>query len=505
MIPEIRGNISESTPEVTGRVEGVRGPRGYSAYEVAVREGGYVGTEEEWLASLVGPRGEKGDNGYTPIKGVDYFDGEKGDPGYTPQKGIDYTDGAKGEDGFSPTASVSKSGNTATITITDKNGTTTASVADGAKGNAGQDGVSPSVVVNNITGGHQIIITDKTGNHSFNVLDGEDGTTPVITASKSGTVTTIYANGTAIGTINDGNEGETGQSGVYVGENAPTDPDVNVWIDTDGEGDDVVTDVQIDGTSIIDQGVANIPLAGGSNYGVLKVPNNLGLYVSNGTLTVNPASVAFIKQGTNNYFPLVVSHQHESTFYGLAKASGDSTQSASSNAVGTYTEEAKIAIQKMLGIYEPPWELIREITLAEQGAISVTVDSNGLPLNLLSAFIYIYYPANTQSIASGYGRYRLADANGRYCYAETGRYSTSTVAAFKHILFTRKADFAEIKFTRQASASGYTQWCASPFSTSGRAGNGGITFDLGNIVNINSITDEEPSGTKIQIYGQRAY
>ena len=29
--------------------------------------------------------GADGDPGYTPQKGVDYFDGEKGDPGYTPQ------------------------------------------------------------------------------------------------------------------------------------------------------------------------------------------------------------------------------------------------------------------------------------------------------------------------------------------------------------------------------------------------------------------------------------
>jgi hypothetical protein len=34
-------------------------------------------------------------DGYTPVKGVDYFDGE---PGYTPVKGVDYTDGADGQD-----------------------------------------------------------------------------------------------------------------------------------------------------------------------------------------------------------------------------------------------------------------------------------------------------------------------------------------------------------------------------------------------------------------------
>ena len=45
-------------------------------------------------------------------------------------------DGADGQDGFSPTATVTKSGDTATITITDKDGTTTAEVYDGSSGGA---------------------------------------------------------------------------------------------------------------------------------------------------------------------------------------------------------------------------------------------------------------------------------------------------------------------------------------------------------------------------------
>lgn len=40
------------------------GPEGKSAYEVAVEEG-YTGTEEEWLASLVGPQGPQGIQGET--------------------------------------------------------------------------------------------------------------------------------------------------------------------------------------------------------------------------------------------------------------------------------------------------------------------------------------------------------------------------------------------------------------------------------------------------------
>ncbi|MBO6237781.1 MAG: hypothetical protein J6N50_03220, partial [Bacteroidales bacterium] len=40
-----------------------RGPEGKSAYRVAV-DNGFVGTEEEWLASLVGSPGPRGPRGY---------------------------------------------------------------------------------------------------------------------------------------------------------------------------------------------------------------------------------------------------------------------------------------------------------------------------------------------------------------------------------------------------------------------------------------------------------
>lgn len=54
------------------------GVDGASAYELAV-ENGFVGTVEEWLASLKGKDGrdgidgENGKDGKTPVRGVDYY------------------------------------------------------------------------------------------------------------------------------------------------------------------------------------------------------------------------------------------------------------------------------------------------------------------------------------------------------------------------------------------------------------------------------------------------
>jgi len=43
-----------------------------------------------------GPQGPAGQDGYTPIKNIDYFDGKNGIDGYTPIKGVDYFDGKDG-------------------------------------------------------------------------------------------------------------------------------------------------------------------------------------------------------------------------------------------------------------------------------------------------------------------------------------------------------------------------------------------------------------------------
>lgn len=98
--------------------------------------------------------------------------------------------------------------------------------------------------------------------------------------------------------------------------------------------------------------MANVPVASGNNFGVVKVAN--GLRIDTGRLVINRAAIDQIKEGVNGYVPIVPYNQHESTFYGLAKAAGDATQSSSNNAVGNYTDSAKTAIKNMLGVPEDP-------------------------------------------------------------------------------------------------------------------------------------------------------
>ena len=71
------------------------------------------------------------DGNLVPVRTIHGEKGEKGDPGAAGPAG------APGADGVSPTVAVSKTGNTTTITITDKNGAKTATIQDGEDGSGG--------------------------------------------------------------------------------------------------------------------------------------------------------------------------------------------------------------------------------------------------------------------------------------------------------------------------------------------------------------------------------
>ena len=107
---------------------GQDGADGKSAYAIAV-EHGYENSEDEWLLSL---KGEKGDTGERGEKGEKGDPGDRGLQGVPGEKGEKGDAGVAGKDGFSPIANVVKNGSVITITITDKNGTTTVTLTEGA-------------------------------------------------------------------------------------------------------------------------------------------------------------------------------------------------------------------------------------------------------------------------------------------------------------------------------------------------------------------------------------
>ena len=124
-------------------------------------------------------------------------------------------------------------------------------------------------------------------------------------------------------------------------------PDTNCVETTMVDAGGKIKDVQVNGTSIVQNGVANVPVASATELGTVKVSTGLAIN-SGGNLYVRSATDAYIKAGTNSQTYISPSKQDTAAFYGLAKAAGDSTQSSSSNTVGNYTDAAKSAISQML-------------------------------------------------------------------------------------------------------------------------------------------------------------
>ena len=97
-------------------------------------QNGFTGTEADWLTSLKGQKGDtgaKGERGEKGEAGETGEKGEKGDTGTPGKDGVNGTDGKDGADGFSPIATVTETDTGAVITITDKDGTTSATIQNG--------------------------------------------------------------------------------------------------------------------------------------------------------------------------------------------------------------------------------------------------------------------------------------------------------------------------------------------------------------------------------------
>lgn len=102
--------------------QGEPGADGKSAYQIAVEQG-FNGTEEEWLASLVGPEGPEGPEGPQGVQGIQ---GEPGPQGERGPQGLQGPQGIQGEQG--PKGDPGKDGSDATVDIVQSTGTSATSV-----------------------------------------------------------------------------------------------------------------------------------------------------------------------------------------------------------------------------------------------------------------------------------------------------------------------------------------------------------------------------------------
>lgn len=154
----------------------------YSAYAIAVKNG-FEGSEEEWLKSLVGPQGPKGETGATGPKGDTGATGPQGPRGEKGEKGDTGSQGPKGETG--PQGPQGLKGDTGETGLQGPKGDTGPQGPQGIqglKGDKGDTGESVSRIEK--TGGNSspgstdtytVYDTAEKAIGTFSVYNGEDG------------------------------------------------------------------------------------------------------------------------------------------------------------------------------------------------------------------------------------------------------------------------------------------------------------------------------------------
>ena len=181
------------------------------------------------------------------------------------QQGIQ---GIQGEPGINAQAYVTQNTGSATITIEDADGTTTATVYDGTDGTNGTDGFSPIATVTQNTGSATISITDKNGTTTATVYDGTPGTVP-----NDGTLT-IQKNGTTVQTFT-ANQSSNATANITV----PTQfSDLSGTIGTSQIANTAITNAKIDWTDLFSNSDVYHVGSGGTEQIVGKWNDGRNLY-----------------------------------------------------------------------------------------------------------------------------------------------------------------------------------------------------------------------------------
>ena len=171
--------------------DGKDGADGKSAYEIAV-DNGYTDTEQAWLASLKGEKGDTGEPGAVGEKGEKGEPGEKGDPGKKGDTGAagkdgrDGTDGAAGRDGVNGASAYEIAvqhgySGSETAWLESLHGADGAKGDPGASGAAGKDGAAGKsayqiAVASGFDGTEQAWLASLKGEKGDTGAAGKDGT-----------------------------------------------------------------------------------------------------------------------------------------------------------------------------------------------------------------------------------------------------------------------------------------------------------------------------------------
>ena len=235
--------------------------------------------------------------------------------------------GEAGNDGTSPTATVSKTGKVTTVTVTDKNGTTTAAI---------NDGDTPTATVTKSNNKATISITDINGTTTADVDDGYSPTATVTKLNSVATISITDKNGTTTANVSDGAAGyEVPANGVIGWDSSNTIPNGYEELFTTTNTTTQYDDISVSNDTVTNLGSVQLPAGRYLLIGVVEYPSNstgyrrLGISTSSSSMhkdrysvtSVSPASgvvtqlqvINFVKVTETTTFYLNTRHTAGST------------------------------------------------------------------------------------------------------------------------------------------------------------------------------------------------
>ena len=282
--------------------------------------------------------------------------------------------------------------------------------------------------------------------------------------------------------------------------------DTKKYIDA---GSSNVKDVQIAGASILDGGVANIPIMTSSVNGVARVGDGLGMS-SAGQLRISSANDSYLKAGTDLYKPVVSGKQHISAFYALAKLAGVDLANETVT-LGQYPSSALVAIQKMLGVYQAPWELIREdsFTNVESADVTINMDDHGNSFELTAIRLLVWTPSQeTVAVIGSWGEVVFSKSgisimSSNISNAQTKTVNPSDSRIIGHISIENEGGMAKLTEYRYTTLNGEPNITMKAYMDSSL---GYYPFRMANDFAIDKIRIKSITGTiSVRLYGKRKW
>lgn len=321
---------------------------------------------------------------------------------------------------------------------------------------------------------------------------GKDGVSPSVEISRSGDTTTIAitdASGVHTAGIKDGSKGDKGDKGDPGSDANVTAQNIEAAL-----GYAPVKDVQVAGTSVMDGGVANVPIAqtwvsGERQFGVMAPSIAHGLYAANGLIQVYPAETENIN-GRALDRPIVPNNLD----YAVKAAMCDGKGAA-------WTAAEQKAARERMGI-SGEFELIEEITLSED-VMNVAREAfpDGTPYDLRSLILVVDSTnvENRQRV-DGWAQLNAKLPSNRWLYIAPGVF-ISTDDSVSYFVYRALSDGSIDSYFAKAANATVTGY------TTERNFIPRNVIQFGSHINdflLYSTSTAIPANTKISIYGVRA-